>query len=43
MAHISTLFIGMDVHKETIAVAYVGEERGAEVVVSFRSACVTTE
>jgi transposase len=27
----STLFIGLDVHKETIAVAYVAEERGAEV------------
>jgi transposase len=32
MAHTSTLFIGLDVHKETIAVAYVAEERGAEVV-----------
>ncbi len=28
----STLFIGWDVHKETIAVAYVSEEREAEVV-----------
>jgi transposase len=25
------LFVGLDVHKETIAVAYVAEERGAEV------------
>ena len=32
MAHSSTLFIGVDVHKETIAVAYVAEEREAEVV-----------
>jgi len=32
MAHASTLFVGLDVHKETIAVAYVGEERDAEVV-----------
>jgi hypothetical protein len=32
MAHASTLFVGLDVHKETIAVAYVGEERGAEVL-----------
>src|SRR5262245_6158863 len=32
MAHLSTLFVGLDVHKETIAVAYVGEEREAEVV-----------
>src|SRR2546422_999709 len=32
MAHSSTLFIGLDVHKETIAVAYVAEEREAEVV-----------
>src|SRR5712664_3867828 len=32
MAQGSTLFVGLDVHKETIAVAYVGEEREAEVV-----------
>src|SRR5712691_2505092 len=32
MAQGSTLFIGLDVHKETIAVAYVSEEREAEVV-----------
>src|SRR6266446_2363302 len=32
MAHSSTLFVGVDVHKETIAVAYVTEEREAEVV-----------
>jgi transposase len=32
MAHSSTLFIGLDVHKESIAVAYVAEEREAEVV-----------
>src|SRR5215510_6862912 len=32
VADLSTLFIGLDVHKETIAVAYVGEERDAEVV-----------
>jgi transposase len=32
MAQGSTLFIGLDVHKETIAVAYVAEEREAEVV-----------
>src|SRR5713226_10432569 len=32
MAHSSTLFVGLDVHKETIAVAYGGEEREAEVV-----------
>ena len=32
MAHSSTLFVGLDVHKETIAVAYVVEEREAEVV-----------
>src|ERR671925_2232987 len=32
MAQGSTLFIGLDVHKETIAVAYVAAERGAEVI-----------
>ena len=32
MAHTSPLFIGLDVHKETIAVAYGSEEREAEVV-----------
>jgi hypothetical protein len=26
------LFVGLDVHKDTIAVAYVAEEHGAEVV-----------
>jgi transposase len=31
MAQSSTLFIGMDVHQETIAVAYVAQEHGAEV------------
>jgi transposase len=31
MLQSSTLFIGMDVHKETIAVAYVAQEYGAEV------------
>ena len=32
MRYSSTLFVGLDVHKETIAVAHVGEERGAGVV-----------
>jgi transposase len=32
MAQASTLFVGLDVHKESIAVAYVAEEREAEVV-----------
>lgn len=32
MAHPSTLFIGLDVHKETIVVASVAEEREADVV-----------
>jgi len=32
MAQASTLFVGLDVHKETIAVAYVAEEREADVV-----------
>ena len=30
MSQSSTLFVGMDVHKETIAVAYVAQEPGAE-------------
>jgi transposase len=32
MAPASTLFVGLDVHKETIAVAYIAEDRGAEVI-----------
>jgi transposase len=32
MSHFNTLYIGLDVHKEAIAVAYAPEERGAEVV-----------
>src|SRR5256712_3058153 len=32
MAQASTLFVGLDVHKETIAVAYVAEGREAEVI-----------
>ena len=32
MAQSRTLFIGMDVHKDTIAVAYVAHEHGAEVI-----------
>jgi transposase len=31
MAQSRTRFIGMDVHKETIAVAYVAQDHGAEV------------
>jgi hypothetical protein len=31
MSQSSTLFIGMDVHKDTIAVAYVAQGHGAEV------------
>src|SRR5262245_58849256 len=31
MSHSSTRFIGMDVHKDTIAVAYVAQDHGAEV------------
>jgi transposase len=32
MSQSSTLFIGMDVHKDSIAVAYVAQEHGAEVM-----------
>src|SRR5262245_15548711 len=32
MAQSSTLFVGLDVHKESISVAYISEEREAEVV-----------
>ena len=32
MPQSSTLYVGMDVHKESIAVAYVAQEHGAEVV-----------
>ncbi len=31
MSQSTTLFVGMDVHKETIAVAYVAQDHGAEV------------
>jgi hypothetical protein len=31
MSQSRTLFIGMDVHKESIAVAYVAHDHGAEV------------
>ena len=32
MSQSRTLYVGMDVHKESIAVAYVGQDHGAEVV-----------
>ena len=32
MSQSSPLFIGMDVHKDSIAVAYVAQEHGAEVI-----------
>jgi transposase len=32
MAQASTLFVGLDVHKETIAVAYAADDREAAVV-----------
>jgi transposase len=31
MSQSSTLYIGLDVHQDSIAVAYVAEEHGAEV------------
>jgi transposase len=32
MSHSSTLYVGLDVHKESIAVAYVAKEHGADVI-----------
>jgi len=32
-----TLYVGLDVHKDSIAVAYAPEDRGAEVVSLGRS------
>jgi len=32
MSQSSTLYVGMDVHKDTIAVAYVAKDHDAEVV-----------
>ena len=32
MGHTSTLFVGLDVHKDTITVAYIASEPGAEAV-----------
>lgn len=32
MAHTSIVFVGLDVHKDSLAVAYVGAEREAEVI-----------
>ena len=32
MSQSSTLYVGMDVHKESMAVAYVAQAHGAEVV-----------
>jgi transposase len=32
MSQVSTLYVGLDVHKESIAVAYVAQDHGAEVI-----------
>ena len=32
MSQSTTLYVGLDVHKESISVAYAPDERGAEVV-----------
>jgi transposase len=31
MRHPSTLYVGLEVHQESIAVAYIAQEHGAEV------------
>jgi transposase len=31
MHHSSTLYVGLDVHKDSIAVAYIAQDHGAEV------------
>jgi hypothetical protein len=36
MKHSNTLYVGLDVHKESIAVAYAAEDRNSEVI-SLRS------
>lgn len=41
MKHSSTLYVGLDVHKESIAVAYISEEKDAEVV--YRGAIGTRQ
>jgi transposase len=32
MSHSSTLYVGLDVHKDSIAVAYVAQDHDAEVI-----------
>ena len=32
MSHSSTLYVGLDVHKDSIAVAYVAKDHDAEVI-----------
>ena len=32
MKHSNTLYVGLDVHKESIAVAYAAEDRNSEVI-----------
>ena len=32
MSHSKTLYVGLDVHKDSIAVAYVAKEHDAEVI-----------
>jgi transposase len=37
MHHASTLFVGLDVHKDSIAVAYAREARDTEVIFMGRT------
>jgi hypothetical protein len=41
MKHSNTLYVGLDVHKESIAVAYAAEDRNSEIISWEASALVS--